>query len=41
VLEIYEGANEIQALAIAGRMLEQAHAREAIWPEAMPDAEGT
>ncbi|MBV8956905.1 MAG: acyl-CoA dehydrogenase family protein [Solirubrobacterales bacterium] len=40
VLQIYEGANEIQALVIARQMLKQATAREPIWPEAMPGAEG-
>jgi alkylation response protein AidB-like acyl-CoA dehydrogenase len=40
VLQIYEGANEIQALVIARQMLKQARSREPIWPEAMPGAEG-
>jgi len=40
VLQIYEGANEIQALVIARQMLRQASSREPIWPEAMPGAEG-
>jgi alkylation response protein AidB-like acyl-CoA dehydrogenase len=40
VLQIYEGASEIQALVIARQMLEQASAREPIWPEAMPGGEG-
>jgi alkylation response protein AidB-like acyl-CoA dehydrogenase len=36
VLQIYEGANEIQALVIARQMLKQATAREPVWPESMP-----
>jgi alkylation response protein AidB-like acyl-CoA dehydrogenase len=40
VLQIYEGANEIQALVIARQMLKQAGSRDPIWPEAMPGAEG-
>ena len=40
VLQIYEGANEIQALVIARQMLEQAQERDPIWPESMPGAEG-
>jgi len=40
VLQIYEGANEIQALVIARQMLKEADAREPIWPEAMPGAAG-
>ncbi len=40
VLQIYEGANEIQRLVIARQMMKQAEAREPIWPEAMPGAEG-
>ena len=40
VLQIYEGANEIQALVIARQMLKQAQHRDPIWPEAMPGAEG-
>jgi hypothetical protein len=36
VLQIYEGANEIQALVIARQMLRQATEREPIWPESMP-----
>ncbi len=40
VLQIYEGANEIQALVIARQMLEQAGQRDPIWPESMPGSEG-
>ena len=40
VLQIYEGANEIQALVIARQMLEQAQERDPIWPESMPGADG-
>src|SRR5436305_5965829 len=40
VLQIYEGANEIQALVIARQMLKQASSRQPIWPEVMPGAEG-
>jgi alkylation response protein AidB-like acyl-CoA dehydrogenase len=40
VLQIYEGANEIQRLVIARQMLKQASAREPIWPESMPGAPG-
>jgi len=40
VLQIYEGANESQALVIARQMLKQASSRKPIWPEAMPGAEG-
>lgn len=40
VLQIYEGANEIQTLVIAREMAKQASSREPIWPEAMPGAEG-
>lgn len=40
VLQIYEGANEIQALVIARKMLEQADGRDPIWPESVPGAEG-
>ncbi len=36
VLQIYEGANEIQLLVIARQMLKAAEAREPIWPEHMP-----
>jgi alkylation response protein AidB-like acyl-CoA dehydrogenase len=40
VLQIYEGANEIQRLVIARQMLEQAKGRDPIWPESMPGAPG-
>lgn len=40
VLQIYEGANEIQGLVIARQMLKQVQGRDPIWPEAMPGAEG-
>jgi hypothetical protein len=40
VLQIYEGANEIQRLVIARQMLKQASEREPIWPESMPGAPG-
>src|SRR4051812_26568407 len=36
VLQIYEGANEIQRLVIARQMLKAAQRREPIWPEHMP-----
>lgn len=40
VLQIYEGANEIQRLVIARAMSGQAQAREAIWPDCMPGSPG-
>ncbi len=40
VLQIYEGANEIQRLVIAREMLKQASDRDPIWPESMPGAPG-
>ena len=40
VLQIYEGANEIQRLVIARQMAQAAQGREPIWPEHMPGAEG-
>jgi butyryl-CoA dehydrogenase len=40
VLQIYEGANEIQALVIARQMLKQAGDRDPIWPESMPGSNG-
>jgi len=40
VLQIYEGANEIQKLVIARQMMKQAGGRDPIWPEVMPGAEG-
>lgn len=39
VLQIYEGANEIQMLVIARQMVEEAEARGVIWSEAV-EAEG-
>jgi alkylation response protein AidB-like acyl-CoA dehydrogenase len=36
VLQIYEGANEIQRLVIARQMLKQAADRPPVWPEVMP-----
>ena len=40
VMQIYEGANEIQRLVIARAMLKQASERDPLWPECMPGAEG-
>jgi alkylation response protein AidB-like acyl-CoA dehydrogenase len=40
VLQIYEGANEIQRLVIARQMAKEAAGREPMWPECMPGAEG-
>ena len=40
VLQIYEGANEIQRLVIARQMAKQAADREPMWPECMPGSEG-
>ena len=40
VLQIYEGANEIQRMVIARAMAKQAAEREPMWPECMPGAEG-
>src|SRR3954463_11080899 len=40
VLQIYEGANEIQQLVIAGVLAKEARGREPLWPECMPGAEG-
>jgi alkylation response protein AidB-like acyl-CoA dehydrogenase len=40
VLQIYEGANEIQQLVIARQMLKQAKDRPPIWPERMPGSGG-
>src|SRR3954452_15089085 len=37
VLQIYEGANEIQRLVIARVMAKEAQGREPLWPECMPD----
>ena len=36
VLQIYEGANEIQQLVIARQMLKAAKERDPIWPDHMP-----
>ena len=36
VLQIYEGANEIQRVVIAGALAKQAAGREPLWPECMP-----
>ena len=40
VLQIYEGANEIQRLVVARQMIAQAAEREPVWPESMPGAAG-
>jgi len=40
VLQIYEGANEIQKLVIARQMLKAAQGRDPIWPEHMPGTHG-
>src|SRR5215211_9347321 len=40
VLQIYEGANEIQRLVIARQMAKALAEREPVWPELMPGAEG-
>jgi alkylation response protein AidB-like acyl-CoA dehydrogenase len=40
VLQIYEGANEIQKLVIARAMAKEAAAREPVWPEMMPGVDG-
>ena len=40
VLQIYEGANEIQRLVIARQMAKQVADREPIWPEIMPGEPG-
>ncbi len=37
VLQIYEGANEIQRMVIARQMVKSASQREAVWPEIMPE----
>jgi alkylation response protein AidB-like acyl-CoA dehydrogenase len=39
VLQIYEGANEVQRLVVARQMARQAAGREPVWPECMPGAE--
>ena len=36
VLQIYEGANEIQRLVVARQMVKAAMERDPIWPESMP-----
>lgn len=40
VLQIYEGANEIQCLVVARELAREAAGREPVWPECMPGAEG-
>jgi alkylation response protein AidB-like acyl-CoA dehydrogenase len=40
VLQIYEGANEIQRLVIARQMAKALAEREPVWPEIMPGAPG-
>src|SRR5215211_2726640 len=40
VLQIYEGANEVQRLVIARVLAKEAQGREPLWPECMPGAEG-
>ena len=40
VLQIYEGANEIQRLVIARQMAKQVADRDPIWPEIMPGEPG-
>ena len=40
VLQIYEGANEIQRLVVARQMVKAAMERDPIWPESMPGEEG-
>src|SRR4051795_12616317 len=40
VLQIYEGANEIQRLVIAPVMAKEGQGREPLWPECMPGADG-
>src|SRR3954467_4124360 len=40
VLQIYEGANEIQRMVIARALAKEADAREPMWSECMPGAEG-
>jgi alkylation response protein AidB-like acyl-CoA dehydrogenase len=39
VLQIYEGANEVQRLVVARQMARQAAGREPVWPECMPGAD--
>jgi hypothetical protein len=38
VLQIYEGANEIQRMVVARQVARQAQGRDPVWPECMPDA---
>jgi alkylation response protein AidB-like acyl-CoA dehydrogenase len=40
VLQIYEGANEVQQMVVARAMRKQAEGREPVWPECMPDEAG-
>jgi alkylation response protein AidB-like acyl-CoA dehydrogenase len=40
VLQIYEGASEIQRLVIARQMAKEATNREPVWPECMPGTHG-
>ncbi len=40
VLQIYEGANEIQRLVIARQLAQEAAGRDPMWPECMPGSEG-
>ena len=40
VLQIYEGANEIQSLVIARELAREAADRDPVWPECMPGAAG-
>src|SRR5215208_1642356 len=40
VLQIYEGANEIQRLVIARQMAKALKGREPVWPEIMPGSSG-
>ena len=40
VLEIYEGASEIQKMVVARAMAKEASSREPVWPEVMPGTHG-
>jgi hypothetical protein len=40
VLQIYEGANEVQQMVVARAMRKQAEARDPVWPECMPEEAG-
>jgi hypothetical protein len=40
VLQIYEGANDVQKLVIARRMAGEAAGREPVWPGCMPGEPG-